>query len=202
MLGNTPRSQTHLRLTARKSYALGLHFFDAGTKAAINIAGSTFRLVAVAPKRKGGHVVLDKTATLVAPLQGKAQVNLQAAELNLAPDEYEFDVTMISALGYSTPVLTGTIEVVPSANPAMTGTFDAVDPSTSIAAYVEHGDVVEVRVGQVGVTDSADSGGGGTGGALAADPMYAGAQFYVGPGPLPAASTMPNVIYLLIPPGS
>jgi hypothetical protein len=46
-------------------------------------------------------------------------------------------------------------------------------------------------------TDGTGSGGS----VIEADANFLGIKFYAGPGPLPAASTMPNVIYLMLPSG-
>ena len=145
-LGNTPRSQTMLRLEARKSFAFGIQFLKAETETPIGLTGATVRLVIAQPKYKGGAVVLTKTATILDPALGLVQFALQATDLNMAEGEYPYAVTLVPSSGYSTLVLKGVVDVQENTDSSTTGTYTGINPATNLAAYVESGGGVSVYV--------------------------------------------------------
>lgn len=148
-LGNTPRSQTVLRLEARKSFAFGLQFKLKSDETPIDLTGATVRLVLAKQPYAGGDVLFTKTATLLDAELGLAQFELQALDLDLAEGEYPFAVTLVSALGYSTPIMKGVFDVAENADPSTAGTYAGVNPTTNLAAYLEGGDLVSVEVASI-----------------------------------------------------
>jgi hypothetical protein len=138
-----------MTLEARKSFALGLNFKRATSGAALDLTGATVRMVLAQPAHRGGTVLMTKTAQAVSLAQGAVQVELQAVDLDLAAGEYPFDITLVSANGYSSPVMKGVVDVRSNVDLDTTGTYTGINPSTSLAVSVEQGNVVEVHVDKV-----------------------------------------------------
>jgi hypothetical protein len=146
--GNSPGQHTVIALEARRSFAFGLQFKKVSGEA-VSLTGATVRFVLAQPPHKGGTVLLTKTATAVDLALGLVQVELQAADLDLAEAEYPFAVTLVSAAGYSTPVMKGSVDLRENADPDTSGTYTGFNPSTEMAVYLEDGGLVEVRVAQL-----------------------------------------------------
>lgn len=145
-LGNTPRRTTVLTLEARKSFAFGLKFLTSSTDAPVDLTGAAVRLVLAQPAHLGGAALVTKTATAVDLPLGLVQFELQAAELDLTPGEYPFTVTLVSALGYSTVIVKGVVDLAENTDGDDTNTYAGINPSTNLAAYLENGGLVEVTV--------------------------------------------------------
>lgn len=145
-LGNTPRQHTTLTLEARKSYAFGVKFLHRSSKQPVDITGAMVRFTS----SYAGEQVLDVDAEILDAELGLAQVNLQAAQLDLPVREYPFTLTLVSATGYSTVVAKGTLDLQENTEAESTlSTYLPHNPSTNLAAYLEGGDVVQVHVDQV-----------------------------------------------------
>lgn len=113
-LSNSPRSQVVLQLQARKSFALDLFITDQNENP-LDIADSTFTIVvrkktSSAVSDDSGNLVANSLALLVAPIIGHAQFNLQASDLDFAPGEYQFTITLTEA-GYSGVLVQGTLQL-------------------------------------------------------------------------------------------
>lgn len=147
-LGNTPRQQTVLKLAARKSFAFGL-LFRQQEDLPIDLTGATIRFVLAEPDYRGGAVLLTRTAELIDAELGVAQVSLQAVDLNLVEDDYPFSVTIVSALGYSTLVLSGVVTISENADTGTSGTYTDIDPSTNFAVYIGNGNTLTISVERV-----------------------------------------------------
>lgn len=133
-LKNTPKQLTQFRLEARKSFALSLWF---QTKAAapfnrVDLTGCTVRFVMAKRVYKGGGWVIDKTCTVDGPI-GLARLTLQAADLDLVADTYDYAVTLLTAEGYSVLVMKGEVELLPNADIVTTGTYTLGNPAQSLA---------------------------------------------------------------------
>lgn len=149
-LGNSPRQRTVLTLEARTSFAFGVKFFNRVDNTAVDLTGATVRLMAAYPARFGGGNAIYLVAEPVGdPALGIVQFNLQDTQLDLPPGEYEFSVTLVTMVGYSTPVLKGAIEIVANSDTGFLMNYPGISPSTNLAAYVENGQVIEVTVDQV-----------------------------------------------------
>jgi hypothetical protein len=139
-----------LRVEARTSYALGIKFVKRSDRSAVDLTDAVVALTVKAPKRKGGALVVSQNAELVGdPSLGLTQFALQAEDLDLAAGEYPFLVTLVTGLGYSTPVIKGFLEILENTGDSTAEVYPAISPSSNLAAYVESGDVVEVRIDSV-----------------------------------------------------
>lgn len=146
-LSNVPRSAASLRVARAKSYAFGLEFKRRSDELAHNLTGAEVRFRVRNPKRKGGAMVVSVDADIYDPVDGLAQVNLQASDLDLPAGDYPFSLSLLGASGYSSLVLDGTLSLVDNAEEeSIADTYADVNPSTSLVAWMESGDVVQVQV--------------------------------------------------------
>lgn len=146
-LSNVPRSVASLRVARAKSYAFGLEFKRRSDELAHNLTGAEVRFRVRNPKRKGGAMVVSVDADIYDANDGLAQVNLQASDLDLPAGDYPFSLSLLGASGYSSLVLDGTLTIVDNAeDESTTDTYADVDPFTSLVAWMESGDVVQVQV--------------------------------------------------------
>lgn len=132
-LSNSPGETTTLRLEARKSFALGLRFYDLLDRT-INITGDTLTLTVskIRPRTSQiGDVVITKVADLYDSGEGKAVFNLQADELDLTAAEYYFDITMVHE-DYSAVVLKGVVEIVDNTNFTIGTDYTSQDPAVEL----------------------------------------------------------------------
>ena len=105
---NTPREATILEFEARKSASLALWFQDYLGNV-VDLTNSSITFSAASFDRSGVPTILvSKAFTMVDPAVGYALLELQASELNLAPNEYDMTVTLRRA-GYSVVVLKGSL---------------------------------------------------------------------------------------------
>lgn len=149
-LGNSPRAETVFTLEAAKSYAFGLRFLMSKSGNPVNLVDAQVKLVALAPRRAGGGQVINLDADMIEPELGLTQFNLQASDLDLDAGEYPFSIVMLSSIGYTTVVVKGILDI--HANVAegwVDESYPNVNPGTNLAAYLESGDVVEVKIDQV-----------------------------------------------------
>ena len=147
-LGNTPRDTTVLSLETRKSFALGLQFVgDDGRP--LDLTGCTVRFVAAKPKHLGGQVVVDLDAEILDALLGSCQFELQSSHLNLAVFEHPFSVVLTTALGYSTVVVKGVLDLRENTDLEVGNVYDGINPSTNLAVHVETGGTITVQVSHV-----------------------------------------------------
>jgi hypothetical protein len=145
MLGNTPPTVHPVRLERAKSYAFNLTFVD-DDEQPYSLEGSTLRLVAKAPRRFGGAVVLTLTAELIDAAGGEARFYFQASQTDLQPGEYPCDITLVSEEEYSTPVLKAVLEIGDNTDADDTNVYDTVAPSEGFLVRMAARDVVKVRV--------------------------------------------------------
>ena len=147
-LSNTPSQLTMIQLEARKSFSLGLWFktLDKGVRNVVDLTGSTITFVMASSKRFGGTIVVDKDAELLQPEVGYARLNVQAEDLDLAPAEYPFIITLTSAEGFSLATVKGTIEVL--ANPSLVddNVFTGGNPPQSLDVELSERNSITVRV--------------------------------------------------------
>jgi hypothetical protein len=166
-LGNTPKTQTILRLAARKSYSLALFLVDRNEKP-FNLSTATITLVA---KREpldptddddGDNLIVNSTADIVFAEGGYARFNLQASDLDHEPGEYPFTMTIIDG-GYSFPLAAGPLEIVE--NSEFASSDEVYDPdlgefASSLQVTLQNRQVLKIITGPtlapgtVGFTDA------------------------------------------------
>ena len=114
-IGNSPTSETVLRLEARKSFALGLYIQDANGRP-LDITDASIRLVAkklplrATDTNDADNLILNSEAELVTPESGFARFNIQASDTNHKPGEYAYTVVLTSE-GYSSVLFRGTLDL-------------------------------------------------------------------------------------------
>lgn len=132
-LSNSPSETTVLRLEARKSFALGLKFYDLLDRT-INITGDTLTLTIGKTRSRSlqaGDVVLTKVADLYDSGEGKAIFNLQADELDLAPGEYVFSVVREHE-DYTAVIIKGAVELLDNTDFTVGTDYGSLDPSVEL----------------------------------------------------------------------
>jgi hypothetical protein len=144
MLTNTA-PQTMWRLEARKSFSLGVKFTNR-RDAALDITGCTITFVLAKQQYQGGTVLLTRVLDLLDPTEGIARLNLQAADLDLAPGEYRATITVLTAEGYSAAVVKNDIEILENTDPSVVGTYEGVGWSTSITVALGEQQQLVVKV--------------------------------------------------------
>lgn len=134
-LSTTPRSKTLLRLMARRPAAINLAFLKQDDQV-LNLTGATVVLTIANPPRKGGTLVLTKTATTVDLALGLVRLDVQGDELNIDPSvNYPYVITLTSAEGYKSTVVQGEIDI--EANPDLTVPVDYTTVAAPLALTVE-----------------------------------------------------------------
>src|SRR6478736_5544400 len=150
-VGNSPESETVLRLQARKSFALGLWIEDNNGNP-LDITGCLFRIVA---RKKVVDADNDDTNNLISNYQGQIQAatlgyltfNLQAAELDWKPGEYEYSITM-SDEGYTTVIVDGVIQMEQNTEFASTTeSYAPAAPPTALRVIMRQSASIIVRTG-------------------------------------------------------
>lgn len=120
---NTPNQVTPLVLEQARSFALRMSFLLADDTV-VNLTGGTITFTMLQPVRQGTAVVLTKDATLVSPDAGYAVLDLQAAELDLAPAVYPYSITYIDADDYSATVVKGEVQILSNTDPQTANVYD------------------------------------------------------------------------------
>jgi hypothetical protein len=147
MLGNSPRTQTPIVCERAKSFSLGLWFLNRHDLP-YDITDCGLSFVMRQQARYGGAEVIEEQFGLVNATEGYARLDLQAADLNLAPRAYEYVVTLLTPENYSLVVLEGNLEV--SDNPESTWVateYGGLVPGTSLTVKLGRQNRVNVKVG-------------------------------------------------------
>lgn len=156
-LGNTPTRRTDIYLERAKSFALDVRFEVDGEP--YDLRDHELRLVVVGPIF--GTEVLVKSAEIfdAAPYDS-ARFPLQAADLDLEPGGYQYDVTLLTPGGYSTPMIKGTLVIGGNADPDVSNVYQCIggyrevvvsqDSCGSITVCVEMADGLPGPVGPPG----------------------------------------------------
>lgn len=147
-LGNTPRRETTISVEASKSYAFGMHFIDE-EKLPLDLTGCELRLVAAEAPHVGGTEVINLLATSDAPATGFAQFNFQAADLELEPGSYAYDVTLLPPTGYSSPIIKGYIEVGSNMDLDTDNVYSGVQVGSDITVTFGPSEVIEITIERV-----------------------------------------------------
>lgn len=146
-LSNVPAAETLLRLVAAKSFALSIQFFDAGGTL-LPLGDATFSL-SVTKSDRAYTPVLTRAHTYVNEAQSLVGFDLQASDLALQPDTYLYEIVMV-AEGYSSSIIAGELEIVPSTDTASTGfTYDTAPVDNQLRAIIGR-NRIDLRVTTVG----------------------------------------------------
>lgn len=134
-LSNTPPSQSVLELEARKSFTFALQVMhEGGAPVDLTSAAVTFTLGRHGEYNEPPTVILERAGNITAPADGAAVFSLQAAELDLAPGEYPFAVTL-RVSGYSLLLAKGAVAVRQNVEYGSTSqTYPTALPSTGLLA--------------------------------------------------------------------
>ena len=146
-LVNTPRSETLLRLEARKSFSFALRIAD-GNGRPFDLTGAALEL-SVRRRRDPKNLITNSTAVIGgAASAGYARFNLQASDLDLSEGEYPFAITLLDE-GYSSVLVRGTLEIVE--NPADLGVSGKYEGGVAASALelTLQGQTIVVQTGLV-----------------------------------------------------
>ena len=144
LISNSPREISTIEVEARKSFALMLRITDARDWPA-DLTQHQLRFVAAKLDRTGTPtIVLEREGLVTDALKGRAQVNLQAADLELVPADYPFSLTMTHE-GYSAVLLKGVLRVVENTE------FASIHETYANAALPQHVDIQMRRQADVHV---------------------------------------------------
>lgn len=160
-------SPARLQLVAqqRHSFALGV-FLETADDHRINITGCTITMSVNAPVHKGGAHLFDKVADIIDGPNGHAQLNLQAADLDLLSAQYEFIISLLTPEAYSSPLTAGLLEIRANPSPGYVDeVYDIANPPDSITAMIQNNHTVAIVVNhlaglvlEIGVVDYLDPG--------------------------------------------
>lgn len=150
-VGNSPENETVLRLQARKSFSLGLWIEDQnGTP--LNITGCIFRFVARkkvvdADSDDTNNLIANYLGAIQAPTLGYLTFNLQAAELDWKPGEYEYTIVM-SDEGFSTVIVAGVIQLEQNTEFSSMGeSYSPAAPPSALRVVMRQNASIVVRTG-------------------------------------------------------
>ena len=128
-ISTSPPEVTVMRLEQRKSAALSLAFVDAAGRP-VDLTGCSVVLVIGERQRGGGYtVVLDLLGSIQNPTTGLVRFNIQAADLDLAAQEYDYSVTLRTVDRYSAVVMKGSVEILENPDPSVAGTYPTEAPA-------------------------------------------------------------------------
>lgn len=160
-ISNSPTDATILQLEQRKPFTLGL-WFTSAAEVPVDLTGSTLRFTAGKVPEMPGQpptVLFERTAVLAEPEDGFARVDLQAADLDLDPDNYPFAITLVTPGGYSAVVVKGEIRVVFNASVVL-DSYTSADPANNLDVVLRsdsvHVDVSHLILAETNVFTSAE----------------------------------------------
>lgn len=209
-LGNTPVCRNDFFLEQRKSFAFLMHFQlrDRAVRAEtpdFDLTDSTVRIVVRYPQHLGGEKVIETEADEVELTEGRVQFRLQAIDLELDPEAYPYDITLLTPNGYTTPVMKGFFNIGSNTDTDSSNVFDLTNPNTWIEVGIINSAVVQVRINNPDFLKGEDSivpgppgltgppGPVGPAGPASTVPGPAGPVGPIGPvGPTGPASTVPG----------
>lgn len=139
-LSNTPQQPSMLTLAARKSFSFTVQFLDSLNRPlSLQGANATFT---IGEQAYSATPILTKPATSINESRGAALFDLQAAELDLTPGIYPWEIVVVTE-GYSSQALKGELEIVESYEVGSLGQTYAEAPSTfGLVAHMKHNRLV------------------------------------------------------------
>jgi len=142
-LGNTPLRQVNFFLDRGKSFAYNVTFEDLQGNP-YDLTGCEVRVVVESPEHWGGDEVIQSVAVLIDAAGGVSQFRHQASDLYLEPGEYPYDVTFLSASGYSVPVTKGLYVIGSNTDDDATNSYPGVLTPQGLTAIMHNGATVKV----------------------------------------------------------
>lgn len=142
-LGNTPTKLTNFYLDRGKSFAFAVTFEDKHHEP-FDTTGSEVRIVVEEPEHFGGAEVIAIPAEEVDASIGHYQFQLQATDLLLEPAEYPYDITLVSASGYSTPVVKGAFVIGSNTDDDAGNVYPGIYSGQSLVATLDNGAVIKL----------------------------------------------------------
>lgn len=143
-LTNTPRSETNLRLEARKSFSFNLKVVD-GDSRPVDLSDTTLELSVGTALRAAADLGVAASA-------GYARFDLQAADLDLPAAEHPYSISIVDD-GYSAVLVRGTIEIVDSpGDTGLNSTYTGGQAVSTLEASLQ-GSVIVVQAGDVRLPD-------------------------------------------------
>lgn len=151
MITNSPRRKhTRYELEQRKSFALGVHFTRKDKVTPLDVTGCQLHLTVKQPQRMGGDVEINVDAEILNGPMGLFQFELHGEDLDLEAIDYDFAMTLTTALGYSVLVQKGTWSMQTNVDDSgLDDDYVGINPSSNIAVSVEQNNILEVVVTNV-----------------------------------------------------
>jgi microcystin-dependent protein len=147
-LGNVLAAQQQISLEARKSFALPFYFKVRGnhpTARPVDLEDCTITFTVGQESYRGGNILINKQLEVLDEAEGQAQLNLQAAELDLPEGDYPYMVSLVTADGYSAAVLKGYVHVLENVSPFKSNVFNTA-VSQSITLTMQQNNRVTVEI--------------------------------------------------------
>jgi hypothetical protein len=111
-----------------------------------DFTGASVRCTIAQPKRRGGALVITRAGSDV-DIDGVRQIRLQAAELDLPPGEYPYDVTLLTAEDYTVPLCKGVFVIGSNTDAVDNNVYDFNDPDQWIIFTIKNNATVKVQLG-------------------------------------------------------
>jgi microcystin-dependent protein len=150
ILGNTPSSQNDFYLEQAKSFAFTMRFY---LKELVNdarvpypLTDAVVRLAVDQPARLGGAAVINAFAEDLDPENGAVQFRLQAADLDIEPGQYPYDITLLSSNGYTTPVMKGFIHIGSNADDDASNVYSFTNSGVDLGVEIHNGATVAIHL--------------------------------------------------------
>lgn len=139
-LTNIPQQGAMLRLAARKSFSFTVQYLDS-SGVALNLTGATCSFT-IGEQVYSATPILSVQASTIVEASGVALFNLQAAQLDLAPGTYPFEV-VLNTEGYSAIAIQDELEIEPSYEVGSIGQTYSEAPSTfGLTAHLQQNRIV------------------------------------------------------------
>lgn len=160
IISNTTNELTQLILERARSFAWDMRFRLGDERGTYDLTGCTVTLTVLQPPKQGVATVLVKDATITDAAAGNARLDLQSADLDLAPGIYPMSVTLLDADAFSATIVKGELQILSNTDPSTANVYD-----TSSMEVLLKADSITVRVNHlkppdlsIGIVDSAPAG--------------------------------------------
>lgn len=139
-LSNTPQQPAMMTLAARKSFSFTVQFLNEN-EAPLPLTGASCSFT-IGEQSYSATPVLTKQAHSITPNTGVVLFNLQAAELDLTPGVYPFEIVLLQE-GYSSIAINGELEVEESYEVgSLSQTYDEAPSTFGLIAHLKHNRLV------------------------------------------------------------
>lgn len=139
-LNNTPQQETLLTLAARKSFSFTVQFLDSNY-VPLSLVNATSSFT-IGEQQYSDTPILTQQATTILESSGVVLFNLQAAQLDLVPGVYPFEVVVLTE-GYSSIAIGGELEIKPSYEMgSLAQSYNAAPSTFGLTAHMKHNRIV------------------------------------------------------------